>query len=388
MARFVDMSPMAPASVLAQYLHDSTGGKVSIVEQVTQAVTAKKWGDVMDAFVPHIGATLDQPDSRSAEGAMGILVQAWQKFADESVDDEALGAAAERIVKAVSSSCRADNASSLGLQLLALAHNVAHDKPRAQMTLLRGTFQFAADTEQFEKLMGFVPQLDALMKRKDVSMQEMRGLFKIALSGIKNKDRHGMLLRLAQSYQGEDAKVLQEAEQWTTELVVMACNEPDVLQFDTYAELHTCGNIKTGKFASLHALLEVCMFEDLSALAEVEQQHGDFLRNIGVDFDSVRSKMRILSLSSLASVQSSFSFGEAAECMQVKEDDVEEWVVKAVAAGVVDAKMNQLTRSITVSRAQERVFLPGEWSQLKDRLQDWDTNLQNLLEAMERVPVA
>lgn len=63
-------------------------------------------------------------------------------------------------------------------------------------------------------------------------------------------------------------------------------------------------------------------------------------------------KIKIFTLSSLAADSTSsnktLSFAAIAGALQISEDDVEEWVVEAIAEGVVQAAINQMNGTVTV----------------------------------------
>lgn len=69
---------------------------------------------------------------------------------------------------------------------------------------------------------------------------------------------------------------------------------------------------------------------------------------LGLTHDECVRKMRLLSFCSLASEESNFSFAKAAECMQVEQSEVERWVIRAVGAKLVDARMDQQAKVITI----------------------------------------
>lgn len=114
--------------------------------------------------------------------------------------------------------------------------------------------------------------------------------------------------------------------------------------------------------------------------------------------------MQLLSLASLAAEQRELPFDRIAEALQIKPEEVEHWVISAIGAKLIDAKMDQLRRVVLVtyvllpsiaicvcrsshdalrSRSAQRVFTNAQWKQLAGSLQAWRGNLQNVLKVIQ-----
>ena len=54
-----------------------------------------------------------------------------------------------------------------------------------------------------------------------------------------------------------------------------------------------------------------------------------------------------------------------ADTLQVKGDEeVEEWVLRAIQTGLMEAKMDQMQRVVVIRRCTNRVFGPSQWKVL------------------------
>ena len=62
--------------------------------------------------------------------------------------------------------------------------------------------------------------------------------------------------------------------------------------------------------------------------------------------------------------------------------DVEGGVVKAVGRGLLVAKCNQDTATITISRSITREFGPAQWSSLQGKLHAWRDNIDGVLQRL------
>lgn len=68
---------------------------------------------------------------------------------------------------------------------------------------------------------------------------------------------------------------------------------------------------------------------------------------------------------------------------QIGAEDVEEWVVKAITAGLVDARIDELKKVVVVSRYSQREFGDENWRQLAARLTTWRSNVAAMLDTLQ-----
>lgn len=100
--------------------------------------------------------------------------------------------------------------------------------------------------------------------------------------------------------------------------------------------------------------------------------------------DDCTKNMSLLSLVSLAGEHEEIPYSAIASTLGVEEDDVEKWVIAAVASGLMEAKMDQLSKVVIVERCAVRQFGTKEWSALKLRLEKYKTNVKGVLDALEK----
>ena len=67
---------------------------------------------------------------------------------------------------------------------------------------------------------------------------------------------------------------------------------------------------------------------------------------------------------------------------QIRPEEVEVWVVKAITAGLVDGKMSQDQRAVTFSRSVQREFSDMQWKRLKDRMESWVGSVSGMLKTI------
>jgi len=139
----------------------------------------------------------------------------------------------------------------------------------------------------------------------------------------------------------------------------------------------------TGDFASLKGmqhlqtsdadalkLLSVLLTGTLSDYNALVKSNGSLISGLGLDADECMAKMRVMALSTLG-MKGEVTYAEIKETLQCGDDEVEEWVVRAVGAGVVDAKMDQNMQRVVFTRCTDRVFSNAEWKRLSEQISQW-----------------
>ncbi len=69
--------------------------------------------------------------------------------------------------------------------------------------------------------------------------------------------------------------------------------------------------------------------------------------------------------------------------VQVREEEVEEWVVDAIRLGLIDARMDQSRQEVRVASAIHREFGPDQWPKLQHRLHLWRDNVAAYLRTLQ-----
>ena len=112
----------------------------------------------------------------------------------------------------------------------------------------------------------------------------------------------------------------------------------------------------------------------------------DYVDSLGVDNELAAQNMRLQTLCSLALKEPSneVSYATIAEALQLDLSEVEQQVVKAIAAKVLDGKMDQLREVVVVHSCKQRTLADGQWEQMQTQLKAWRVNVENLLEVVKQ----
>ena len=135
------------------------------------------------------------------------------------------------------------------------------------------------------------------------------------------------------------------------------------------------GTKSSGALKLLTTMLTGNGVADFTAFAK---SNGAVFKDLGLEEAECMGKMKLLTLCALAekSAEGEFTYAQVAEALQCGEGEVESWIVRAVGARLVEAKMDQVRGVAVVTRVNHRVFGDDQWKDLKTKLASWRENLE------------
>ncbi|KAJ5915445.1 Eukaryotic translation initiation factor [Penicillium verhagenii] len=165
--------------------------------------------------------------------------------------------------------------------------------------------------------------------------------------------------------------------------LAMALRRPTVFDFTPLTSSDAVQALRSSD-SPLFDLLEIFTsdtldaYEDFIAATPLASISGGVLAESA---DALQTKMRLLTLTSLASSTPSRSlpYATIASALRVSASEVEMWVIDTIRAGLVEGKLSQLRQEFLVHRATYRVFGEKQWSEVQGRLMVWRRSLEGVL---------
>jgi len=134
----------------------------------------------------------------------------------------------------------------------------------------------------------------------------------------------------------------------------------------------------------VYELLEIFQQGKLEDFQSFLQANPTALSNNNISEDNAIRHMRLLSLCSLATEHEEIPYDAIATTLQVDQSVVENWVIDAVASGLLSAKMDQLQHVVMVERCVVRRFGIEQWKILQERLSVWKKNVKGVLDGLKQ----
>ncbi len=158
----------------------------------------------------------------------------------------------------------------------------------------------------------------------------------------------------------------------------------------------------------LFELLSIFGSKGIDSLEQFVAENPDVSREIGVSNDDLFGKLRLLLLSSIGTLRTELSFEEIISNLKISEDRLEETIIDAIGFGVLDARIDQINRSVVImfassfflpfssflfslsltrdqSETKPREFPAEWWGMLQQRLGVWEEHISSVQQAVSSI---
>jgi len=266
------------------------------------------------------------------------------------------------------------------LRVLFAAFNcVPHS--RCRFALLLRALQLAAAEAHAEGVAHLLRHADAWAADWQLAPAELRSLRLAAYELLeKAGSPYAALLSYLSLFEGESPAALAAVADLAAAAARAFIAAPQAFQselLDLAAVRALEGHAVHGPLFQLLTLFLTGTLADYSAFLAAQGGQPP----AGLVHEECVAKIRLLSLASLQAAGGEASYSQVQAALAVGEEEVEAWVVRAIGAGVLEAKMDQVGRKVVITRGLQRVFGPPQWAELAARLGAWKESVGSLLEA-------
>ncbi|KAJ3177850.1 hypothetical protein HDU85_005762 [Gaertneriomyces sp. JEL0708] len=273
--------------------------------------------------------------------------------------------------------------SQLKLKVLSNLYNILESNCAVRYDVYAAIWNVAAKSGDIDILIPHLTSLDTWIAEWGVALNKRRALYllisqKLEETGDAKSQAYELLLKYLSTFDNADDQALGEAKEVATRAVKEAIKVPSVLSFEDLFRLRAVQALKPSK---IYDLLKIFLEESLKQYEEFVKANPGFVEEQGLNHGDNLTKMRLLSMATLAgqNLQSEISYDTIAASLNIPADEIEIWIIDVIRAGLMDGKMNQLKRTVSISRSVNRVFTEQQWVVLKDRLDEWKKSLQEVL---------
>ncbi|GMF12473.1 unnamed protein product [Phytophthora lilii] len=322
---------------------------------------------VLAAVRPKLPQLLALPAATDVEGAFALL---W----DVALALPEPAAGARELLQLVKD--QQDASPVLRLRVAAALFNKARALPAVQLQALLDVLALAASSGNAALVAPYLSQVDTLL---DAPVEGRRQLLLAAAAVLEQGDDQLKLLQTLDKYlatfeAGQSAK---EQAQQAAKIVL----QNPVAAFLARVDLAARPVVQTALEGSkLGELLDIVSTKTLKEFAAFQKNAGGVFTENGLVKAELADTMRLFTLCTLPTGFKEIPYAQVAAELHVDEQDVEKWVVRAITLGLVSAKINQLARTVTISRSLQRRFGAEQWQEMDAKLQLYKKNVGGLLD--------
>jgi len=277
----------------------------------------------------------------------------------------------------------------LRLRLLMNLYNTFPATIEFRYLVFKYIIDYAAEANLFDQVMPYLEYLDAWMADWEnyeyLKLEDKRTMFRDIARYVralgKRVDAFQFLKRYHQLFQGEKDAVIKDKHvmESTVELLKDAVQIPSVIQYDDILNYDTVKALAKTKQGDLVKLCNVFFSGTVNDLRDFHKKNEPLFKEHGLEIQDAMSKIKLLTLATLAQSRSEMSLAEVAQGLEESEENVERWVVRAISEGVIDGRIDQLNHKVLVKSAFQRKFEKDEWAFLDTKLNSWIDNLESVI---------
>ncbi|PVU96309.1 hypothetical protein BB561_001274 [Smittium simulii] len=177
-----------------------------------------------------------------------------------------------------------------------------------------------------------------------------------------------------------------KSSQMALSLIVKTINCIDYYSFYQLAEIPAIASLSS---SFEYSILAHFLQESHTSWSDFVASNKDKLASLNVDVETATNKLQILALNSIGnqnlgkkisySTISKRVFADEVEDSDLRDFEIESIIIDSIKTGLISAKIDQLDRSVIITRSTARKFGPEQWSNILDHLNSWKSSLSSLL---------
>ncbi|XP_030482877.2 uncharacterized protein LOC115699547 [Cannabis sativa] len=350
--------------------------------EAQECVAMGRWFDLVSLMLTSAEVIVSKVSEKDFECIYTVICNIVTKA--QSVDE------AHEMAELISTKIaqQPNDKSALRLKILFNLYNLL-ENPFSQYHVYMKALLLAIGGKVTENVVPSFKKIDSFLKEWNVGIVEERNLF-LAISNVLKenkssaKDTFKFLTKYLETFSAEDSHTLSEAKEQAVQTIVEFVKAPDMFQCDLL-DMPAVGQLeKDAKYALVYQLLKIFLTRRLDAYLEFQAANSTLLKSYGLVHEDCITKMRLISLADLGSDESGqIPYSLIKDTLRINDDEVELWVVKAIAAKLMDCKMDQMNQVVIVSRCTDRIFGQDQWQTLKTKLATWRGNVANVITTIQ-----
>jgi len=288
--------------------------------------------------------------------------------------------------------------SALKLRLLVILFNLLDEASPLRHTVFVIILKFTLASGQSANFRVF-PKLPSWILLWKLEQSDLIVLYELVSEVFKtsNEEQYKQyLLKYLSSLNGADSAALDAAKAHASAAITNALASDQIHFADVLMEMDAVRNLEGDSTYGLDfQLVQIFVEGAIEKYVNFSATNKARIDALGLDETFLLTKLRNLQIDELCAGRGSLDYDTLMTELKLADDtDVEMTIVEAVTRGVIDAKIDQEKRIITIRRSGNYQFHAGaeSWDLLGEKLTTWRDNVNSVLSSLHSaqapVPVA
>jgi len=295
-----------------------------------------------------------------------------------------------QIILNITKAITKDTKEQLELKLLLLndLYNFFPTDSKFRFELFTSILQFSIDSNNTKSVFPVLQQVELLFKQWNATIKQKRETYRLMceirkINNANSKSYFNTLKKYLFTFENNKDDVSVAIKQ-AKDTAILAIKLEDIYQCDDLLDLRTMKQLQTNEHNKTYQLLQLFVGGKLDSFDSFNKENPEFLQSLGLCSEDCSKKIRLLSLVTLASENNHLSYSQVSKTLNIDISEVEYWIVSAVAAKLISAKMDQINETVEIRHCTQRVFDNLQWKQLQNTLSMWKNNVQGLVNEIEK----
>jgi translation initiation factor 3 subunit M len=263
----------------------------------------------------------------------------------------------------------------------------------SRYTVFMAMMKFASANSLAHMLSGQFDKLEAWVEEWDCSPTQVVDLYwevtqALLAEGGQEAEATALLHKVLKAAEGGDAATLSAVSEQAKMACTTAIKDSETYKLDELLDFAAVQQLESSE-PLVVALLRIFVEGKLADYTKFVSANGSLLDELGLDAAACEDKMRLLTLASLANEHEEVPYSAVASDLGMATEggewmaDIEGCVIQAIAAGLIEARLDQRRQVVIITRSTQRQFQDDDWKQLGDKLANWRDHVQRMLMVIE-----
>ncbi|CAD2089230.1 eukaryotic translation initiation factor 3 subunit M, putative [Plasmodium vinckei brucechwatti] len=276
----------------------------------------------------------------------------------------------------------------LRLKILQLLYNSFNVNFSFRFPTFIAILQFSSQNNIFHAILPYIKSIDDWIKEWNISNHEKRQIYLIVAEELKKlkkyEESYKHLKKHVYYFQKEGKEILNHAStiKASVELVVDAINLNNNIYFHEIINLDAIQNLQyVDEHKPIYELLTIFYKYNIHEFLTFKKTHGDsFFTKYNIDLENSENKIYLLSIISLFKDNKVQNIQYISEQLNISMLKVEQILVSAIGSGIIDAKIDQINKTVHMKTTILRHFDEQQWEHLNTQIAKYIKNVQKVLD--------
>ncbi|SCA48697.1 eukaryotic translation initiation factor 3 subunit M, putative [Plasmodium ovale] len=276
----------------------------------------------------------------------------------------------------------------LRLKILQLLYNSFNVNFSFRFPTFIAILQFSSQNNIFQNILPYIKFIDQWIKEWNINAREKRQIYLIISKELKKlkkfEDSFKHLKKHIYYFQNENKEILNNPNtiNASIELVVDSINLNNNIYFHEILNLDAIKNLQNfDDYKPIYELLTIFYKDSIYEFISFKNTYGDsFFTKYNIDLDICENKIYLLSIISLFQDTKIQNIQYISEKLNITMIKIEKILVSAIGSGVIDAKIDQINKTVHMKTTILRHFDDSHWEFLNDQIGKYIDNVQKILD--------